>query len=106
MDKIFYTSGYKYQLHKDAMVQTGIIPTEPIFTQFIDLSATGLLIIRAGYAWDGPSGPTIDRPKKHVMRGALVHDALYQLMRLKLLPQSFRHRIDRIAYNIWISDVR
>lgn len=32
-----------------------------------------------GYAWDGPSGPIIDA--KSTMRGSLVHDALYQLMR-------------------------
>ena len=35
--------------------------------------------IRKGYAWDGPSGPTFDT--RNFMRGSVVHDALYQLMR-------------------------
>ncbi|MCP4706191.1 MAG: DUF1353 domain-containing protein, partial [candidate division Zixibacteria bacterium] len=43
----------------------------------------GKLIISKGYVWDGPSGPTIDT--LNFMRGSLVHDALYQLMREKLL---------------------
>ena len=43
------------------------------------LNTKGHLIIKRSYAWDGPSGPTIDT--KNFMRGSLVHDALYQLMR-------------------------
>ena len=53
-----YTKGYKYQLHEDFMVQISIKPKEHIFTRFIDLTPTGILIIRSGYAWDGCSGPT------------------------------------------------
>ena len=35
-----------------------------------------VLVIQTGYAWDGPSGPTLDTPD--TMRASLVHDALYQ----------------------------
>ena len=56
-----------------------IKPAVDISTDWISLSKEGILSIRSGYAWDGPSGPTIDT--KNTMRGSLVHDALYQLMR-------------------------
>ena len=39
------------------------------------------------YAWDGPSGPTIDTPD--AMRASLVHDGLYQALRdRRLLPKA------------------
>lgn len=89
---IKYRDGYKYQLHEPYIVQTAIIPQEHIGHDFIILSPTGLLMISAGYAWDGPSGPTIDT--KNFMRGSLVHDALYQLMRHKLLDCGWRETAD------------
>lgn len=80
MPCIPYRDGYKYQLKQDyALPNSGIMPAGLIDTQFIKLDVNGDLLIRAGYAWDGPSGPTIDT--KNFMRGSLVHDALYQLMR-------------------------
>jgi len=74
---------YKYQLVQEYGLDVPIRPEADIVTGFVDLSAAGLLVIRKGYAWDGPSGPTIDTPS--FMRGSLVHDALYQLMRLSRL---------------------
>ena len=47
------------------------------------LDTDGVIYIAAGYAWDGPSGPALDTPS--AMRGSLVHDALYQLMRERML---------------------
>ena len=79
MKKITYREGYKYQLIKSATFRVDAYPTQAIQTQFIDLDSDGALTIKRGYAWDGPSGPTIDT--KNFMRGSLVHDALYQLMR-------------------------
>ena len=77
---IHYRSGYKYQLKKTVTVSTKIRPDEEkVIGRFVKLGADGLLEINDGYAWDGPSGPTIDT--KNFMRGSLVHDALYQLMR-------------------------
>ena len=74
---IKYRSGYKYQLVEEYQVRVSLIPENDIKTDFIELSTEGMLIIKKGYAWDGPSGPTIDTP--NFMRGSLVHDALYQL---------------------------
>jgi hypothetical protein len=75
---------YKYQLMMDYKDKIAIKNLQQnISTKFIDLTTDGDLTIRNHYAWDGPSGPTIDT--KTFMRGSLVHDALYQLMRLEHL---------------------
>ena len=91
---IRYRKGYKYQLAEDYYVETGILPGTPIRTEFIDVDIGGEMTIRSGYAWDGPSGPTVDT--KNFMRGSLVHDAFYQLMRMGLLPQSYREDVDKL----------
>lgn len=80
---ISYRQGYKYQLCAECNVQTAVRPDREISNRFIRLLPSGLLTIRADYAWDGPSGPTVDTPDG--MRASLVHDALYQLMREGLL---------------------
>ncbi len=59
--------------------------------------------MRKSYAWDGPSGPTIDT--RDFMRGSLVHDALYQLMRLSTLDYKvYRKRADEILKEICLED--
>lgn len=83
---IKYRSGYKYQLVEDYRVKVGVIPVRDIDTDFIGLTKQGMLLVKKGYAWDGPSGPTIDT--KNFMRGSLVHDALYQLMRNRHLSNT------------------
>lgn len=87
---IKYRSGYKYQLVETYIVQTSIFPADNITTEYIKLNHLGMLTIKAGYASDGPSGWTIDT--KNFMRGAFVHDALYQLLRQGHLIESV-HRI-------------
>lgn len=80
VDCIHYRSGYEYQLKKTVTLSTRILPDEEVVIDgFVRLGVDGTLEIRNGYAWDGPSGPTIDT--RNFMRGSLVHDALYQLMR-------------------------
>jgi hypothetical protein len=76
---IRYAAGYKYQLRATCAIQTTIKPPAPIRTEYISLDDMGVLTIREGYAWDGPSGPTIDT--LDFMRPSLAHDGLYQLMR-------------------------
>ena len=89
---IKYRSGYKYQLVEEYQVKVSMTPKNNIKTDFIELNTEGMLIIKKGYAWDGPSGPTIDTP--NFMRGSLVHDALYQLLRNELLEQEWRDEAD------------
>lgn len=60
------------------------------------------LVISAGYAWDGPSGPTIDT--KSFMRGSLIHDALYQLLRHGVLPENHRKMADDELWRICRAD--
>ncbi len=101
---ILYKKGdYKYRLVETYTVQTPIYPDEDIETKYISLSTAGLLTLRDSYAWDGPSGPTIDT--KNFMRGSLVHDSLYQLMRMGLLnPQTCRGPADRLLRKMCIED--
>jgi hypothetical protein len=89
---------YKYTLAEEYSYQTDIQVKEPINLGCLAISANGLLTIRPGYAWDGPSGPAIDT--KNFMRGSLVHDALYQLMREEKIDQSQRLRADEILRDV------
>jgi hypothetical protein len=103
MISIKYKAGYKYQLAEDyfhVLKFSPIIPG-PILTRYIRLTDK-VLAIYAGYAWDGPSGPTIDT--KNFMRASVVHDALYQLMREGHLPQSYRDGADKELKAICLED--
>lgn len=99
---IRYKSGFKYQLHETYTI------TLPWLAGYPDYSADFLgvhgdvLTIEKGYAWDGASGPTWD--SKSSMRASLVHDALYQLMRVGVLPESARPAADDELYNIGLED--
>ena len=52
-----------------------------------------------GYGRDGPSGPTLDT--RDFIRGSLVHDALYQLMREGLLDHSIHREDGMTALRAW-----
>jgi len=97
MTRIAYKGGYKYQLAKSYMCQVPIRIPVFIDTPFIQLDLDGTLIIKAGYAWDGPSGPTFDT--KTFMRPSLVHDALYQLIRERRLGYFYRQVADQLLYD-------
>lgn len=103
MKCIAYNDGYKYQLKRTYAVAIEIRPAIDINTVYIKLDTGGNLTIMEGYAWDGPSGPTIDT--LNFMRGSLVHDALYQLMREKKLDHNIhREDADRILQAICKED--
>ena len=99
---IKYTDGYRYQLAEDYEIIIPIKPAITIFSDFITLTPAGLLTIHKGYAWDGPSGPTWDTPA--FMRGALVHDVIYQLCRQGHLSKSYRRAADELLRAICIED--
>lgn len=103
MKCIEYNDGYKYQIKETYTLSVEIRPDKNIATPFILLDTEGNLTIIKGYAWDGPSGPAIDTLS--FMRGSLVHDALYQLMREKELDND-KHRevADRILQRICKED--
>lgn len=83
---------YKYQLMEDYEDAIGLTGHLVHHDGYYDLNAEGRLTIYRGYAWDGPSGPTIDTP--NFMRGSLVHDCLYQMMRRSELPLTLRGLAD------------
>jgi len=103
MKCIAYTGGYKYQLKEPYCVKTDVKPALYIYTEYISLDTSGNIIISEGYAWDGPSGPTVDT--LNFMRGSLVHDALYQLMRERYLDHIYhREASDRTLQRLCLED--
>ena len=66
------------------------------------LETSGALFVPKWYAWDGPSGPAIDT--KNFMRGSLVHDVFYQLMRVGWLPHVWRKAADEELVRICKED--
>ena len=92
---------YKYQLTENFTYKTKIIGKD-ITTEYLRLDELGCLHIKRGYCWDGPSGPTFDT--KSSMRASLVHDALYQLIRMGELLPSDRKAADELLYQICLED--
>lgn len=95
---------YKYSLLELYTHHTNLRPEKSVVSRmgYAKLNRQGVLTLKKGYAWDGPSGPAID--SKDFMRGSLVHDAIYQLMREKLLPQRMRKQADEILWMICLED--
>ena len=95
--KISYRDSYKYQLAEDYTIEVSVRPAdqnENTDTKFIAITTDGSLTIKQGYAWDGASGPA--RDTKNIMRGSLVHDAIYQLMRQKKVSaEEWRKEADK-----------
>ncbi len=103
MECILYKGGYKYQLKDGYVAATGVRPPQAIQTEYISLAQDGTISIKVGYAWDGPSGPTIDT--LNFMRGSLVHDALYQLIREGHLDgATYREPADRLLQRTCMED--
>lgn len=100
---IKYKADYKYQLANAYKISIPIKPKDKIDTDFIGLDTNGNLLVKKGYAWDGPSGPVIDTEEN--MRASLVHDALYQLMRMEeLSTYSHRKAADKLFRDICKED--
>jgi len=97
-----YRKGYKYQLYEDYEIITTIIPYGSVSNDYVAIDCTGLLTVFKGYAWDGPSGPTFDT--KTFMRGSLVHDAIYQLIRHQSIAPHYKAYADILLRDICIED--
>lgn len=108
MSKIKYIGGgYKYSLHEDYAIDVPE-PFRPpdsmnVIEPFYELTIDGKLIIKAGYAWDGCSGPTWDDSTN--MRGGLVHDCLYQILRSGVVdPDKGKPVADKMLHDICVED--
>ena len=104
MEKACYRKlrNYKYELKGDYALGIPIVGCD-VRTEYIDLDSDGRLLMKDRYAWDGATDPA--RDTLTVMRASLVHDALYQLMRLgELDPDEHRLTADRIFRDICLED--
>jgi hypothetical protein len=84
MQPLYYRDGYKIQVFSDYTYdQEGIWFDGVYDTPWLRLAGK-TITIKATFASDGPSGPTIDSPCS--IRGAIKHDAGYALIRAGVLP--------------------
>jgi len=94
---VLYKKGYGNRLHEKFELYIPDIFTDKIIAgsdNYIILHPDGLMKFKRGYSWDGASGPTVDT--KNTIRGSLVHDGLYQLMRENKLKRLHRNYVDRL----------
>ena len=103
--------GYKYELLESVSFNVTLLwnlcaPNGKQITWVIDNKyikwKDDWLKVKAHYAWDGPSGPTIDT--KTFMRGALIHDVMYQLMRECFLHRKHRKYADQLLRKVCLGD--
>lgn len=93
---------YKYELTRLHNDYTGIKRETESKGRYITLYDSGVISIKEGYRWDGASGPTIDCEES--MRASLLHDALYQLMRVGFLSKQYRKEADLLFYQVLRED--
>lgn len=93
---------YRFAVAQPFELDTGITLDSDVGNAFVRLGAAGRLFIAAGYAWDGASGPIAQTTD--IIRGSLVHDALYQLMREGLLGQQWRMHADALLREMCVTD--
>ena len=98
--------GYKWKLWEDVSVY--LPSSSNVCPQEWGESKHGLvrvkhltLYIKAGYAWNGAN---VVWDTKTIVRGSLVHDALYQLIRENSLDESYRNLADKIFREICLED--
>ena len=101
MQELQYThiESYKYELSWSLAIKLKYAPKEDIYSEWVIFFKDGTLMIKKGFKWDGASGPTIDG--KENFRAALIHDALYYLLRKGLLPlDEYRELADKSLHDI------
>jgi hypothetical protein len=70
----------------------------------VNISKTVMLLINKGYAWNGMGTVGLYPTTKKTARASCAHDTFYQMMRLGLLPQTFRLTADNIFRRICKDD--
>lgn len=92
--KLTNDSKYPYEVRIPQFFYTHIFD-QNIQQRYLQLTPDGILKVSIGYRWNGASGfPDL----KTIMLGSLVHDALWQLIELKLLDTDHRGESNRILY--------
>ena len=102
---------YKYELTQDHTMWLRDLPAgiqlKEHRSKYIELTKNShgewWLTVKKGYQWDGTSGYiTIDT--KSSMRGGLIHDVLFQLMRERVLAQNCFEWVNRLFRKILLED--
>lgn len=103
---IKYTKGYPYQGIGSFAYQSKIRLVDAVKTPFYAIDRDGLIQGKNGYAWDGASGPTMDRNKasKWTRRGTYFHDIGCQAIGEGLVSEGWRPEIDLMMLDILLED--
>ena len=83
-------SEYKYKFKVEENFSIELPFKIPDFEHEYASSKDGILSVKRGYVWDGASGPIINT--RDTLVASLVHDVLYQAMRLNLIKSSKENR--------------
>ena len=83
-------SKYKYKFKVEENFSIELPFKIPDFVHPYASLKDGILSVKRGYAWDGASGPVINT--RDTLVASLVHDVLYQAMRLNLIKPSKENR--------------
>ena len=100
--QLYFSRGYKYWVRKPYHIKLDVIPDEAFDLDFIRMDMKGNLLVRPGYAWDGASGPTWDTLNS--MRVSLVHDILYQLIRIGKIDSKYKEYADKVLHDLCTED--
>ena len=84
-------SKYKYKFKVEETFSIELPFKIPDFVHPYASLKDGILSVKRGYAWDGASGPIINT--RDTLVASLVHDVLYQAMRLNLIKSSKENRM-------------
>ena len=89
---------YKFKVEENFSIELPIRIAD--FEHQYASSKDGILSVKRGYAWDGASGPIINT--RDTLVASLVHDVLYQAMRLNLIKSNSENKktADKIFFEI------
>lgn len=99
---LYFKRGYKYQTTRDFHIKLDIVPYAHIDLPWVTMDMEGNTVIKERYAWDGASGPTWDTLNS--MTGSLVHDLIYQLIRLGLIDPKYKKYGDKKLHDLCTED--
>ena len=90
-ENLFYKDGYKAQVVEEFTTMTCIKPEWDIVTQFYSIETTGLMTIRAGYAFDFATGAF---DTKTIIKASAIHDVGCQAIVDGLLDRKHKKQVD------------
>jgi len=89
---VAYFTGHKYILTEDYSHRLSFNTGARVASGLIELEGD-ILFLRTGFGRDGTYGPAVDT--KDVRRASAVHDAVWDLMKARLLDSELKEDVDR-----------